>query len=330
MTRIAVLGGGVAGLAAARHLREAGNNVVVFDKGRRAAGRISTRREIRFDFDHGAQYFTARDSRFLSLVHELEKQGTLARWEGQIVSIDQNGSCIAVNSGERWVGVPGMSAVARALSRDLKIEAGTRITSPAFNSDQWTLQDEKGRNFGPFDGLISALPSTQAADLIEPHSALGARAREAEMSPCWAVMLGLVGRFDVPFDGAFIDGSPLAWVARNSSKPGRPAGESWVLHAGPGWSMDHLFDEPAVVQASLVRELKEVTGLELPRVAHVASHRWRYARLEEKRDLGGVLIDPELRMALCGDWCHGERVEGAWLSGVRAAESINAWTSMTG
>lgn len=330
MTRIAVLGGGVAGLAAARVLRETGHTVVVFDKGRRAAGRISTRREIRFDFDHGAQYFTARDPRFLSLVHELEREGTLARWEGQIVSIDQGGSCTAVNSGERWVGVPGMSALARSLSRDLEIETGTRITSLAFASDQWTVRDEKGRELGPFDGLVSALPSTQAADLIEPHSALGARAREAGMSPCWAVMLGLAGRFDVPFDGAFIEGSPLAWVARNSSKPGRPAGESWVLHAGPDWSMNHLFDEPEVVQASLVRELKAVTGLELPRVAHVDSHRWRYARLEENRDLGGTLLEPDLRLALCGDWCHGERVEGAWLSGVLAAESINAWTSVTG
>lgn len=46
----------------------------------------------------------------------------------------------------------------------------------------------------------------------------------------------------LPFNGALVTGSPsLAWLARDSSKPGRTvpqrgAGEAWVVHASPDWS----------------------------------------------------------------------------------------------
>jgi predicted NAD/FAD-dependent oxidoreductase len=59
----AIIGAGMAGLACADALKEAGHNVALFDKGRGPGGRMSTRRmetplgEVAFD--HGAQYFTA-------------------------------------------------------------------------------------------------------------------------------------------------------------------------------------------------------------------------------------------------------------------------------
>ena len=77
--QIGVIGAGLAGLAAARELQAAGHQVVVFDKGRGPGGRLSSRRAEPFAFDHGAQYFTARDPEFR---HELEgwlEAGVVAR-----------------------------------------------------------------------------------------------------------------------------------------------------------------------------------------------------------------------------------------------------------
>ena len=84
MRRVAIVGAGVAGLAAARALLEAGHAPVVLDKGRGPGGRISTRRAEPFAFDHGAQYFTARDPRFVEQVAAWEAGGVVARWEGRI------------------------------------------------------------------------------------------------------------------------------------------------------------------------------------------------------------------------------------------------------
>jgi len=43
-----------------------------------------------------------------------------------------------------------------------------------------------------------------------------------------AVLAAFESRIDVPWDGAFIHGSPLAWVARNSSKLGRNPAIDWL------------------------------------------------------------------------------------------------------
>ena len=84
---VAVVGAGVAGLACAQRLRASGRTVVVFDKGRRPGGRVSTRRHDGLQFDHGAQFFTARDPRFVQLVMRCEDQGQVARWGGPFATL---------------------------------------------------------------------------------------------------------------------------------------------------------------------------------------------------------------------------------------------------
>lgn len=35
------------------------------------------------------------------------------------------------------------------------------------------------------------------------------------------------------------------------------------------------------------------------------------------------LWDSELKIGICGDWCGGPRVEGAYLSGLELADAVN-------
>src|SRR5690349_3573169 len=81
--RVAVIGAGLAGLTLARILTEMGLSVKVFDKGRSPAGRMSTRREDGSGFDHGAQYFTARDEGFQRQVETWVEQGIAAEWRAR-------------------------------------------------------------------------------------------------------------------------------------------------------------------------------------------------------------------------------------------------------
>ena len=79
---VAIVGAGIAGLVAARTLRDHGLDVRIFEKSRGVGGRMATRRTDDGSFDHGAQYFTARDGRFLSLRAKLgarRRCGTLGR-----------------------------------------------------------------------------------------------------------------------------------------------------------------------------------------------------------------------------------------------------------
>ena len=61
---IAIVGAGMAAIACARTLVQAGHQVSVFEKSHGLGGRMSTRNSPFGTFDHGAQYFTVRDARF--------------------------------------------------------------------------------------------------------------------------------------------------------------------------------------------------------------------------------------------------------------------------
>ena len=136
-------------------------------------------------------------------------------------------------------------------------------------------------------------------------------------------MLAFEEAVPVGFDAAFVHSSPLAWVARNASKPKRPDTECWTLHSTHEWAKEHIDKAPEEVAARLTDIFRRELGLERehPGLLHRCAHRWRYAEavppLEE-----GVLFDAERSLAVAGDWVGRSRIEGAFLSGSAAAGRI--------
>jgi photolyase PhrII len=315
--RVAVVGGGIAGLSAARTLRDQGHEVCVFEKARTVGGRTAVRRSGPFEFDHGAQYFTARDGRFDRYVASWREAGLVAPWQGRIAVLGYR----ARPSGpppERYVGVPGMDAIARHLAEDLHLATGTRVSRLTPDGGRWGLTRDGGELPERFDAVIVALPPSQAAELLTGVSDLAGRVRGCSLKPCWAVLLGFESALATAFDAAFVHGSPLSWVARNTAKPGRSPAESWVLHAGPDWSAAHADDNPERVAGSLAAEFRRLVDGDGPRPPYVDAHFWPYALPPEPLEVG-ALWDATGRLAVCGDWCQGARIEGAFLSGMSAA-----------
>lgn len=317
--RIAVIGAGMAGLTCARVLADQGHAVTVLDKGRGVGGRITTRREGGLVFDHGAQYLTAKDPRFRRHVDSWIDEGVAASWTGTIVKL-RHGAVEPTSPSERIVGVPGMSAVMRHLSRGLEIRSAITVTKIARDSAAWRLEDSDGSAHGPFDRVLVALPAPQAAPLLGAAPGLAAAARSVEMAPCWSVLAAFPEPIPAGLDGAFVQDSPLGWIARDRSRPRRDAGgpETWVLHATPDWSAAHLEEPAETIAGRLLAALGPALGLELPGPAHRSAHRWRYA--QACAPLGKpCLYEPEQGLGACGDWCLGMRIEAAFLSGAALA-----------
>lgn len=311
--RIAVIGAGLAGLVCARTLADHRLPVTVFEKSVGRGGRLATRRADEAAFDHGAQYFTARDPRFARLVAAWAERGLVARW--------QPGGREAAGGGDDWwVGVPGMSALGRHLAADLDVVDDTRITVLVPEAGAWRLIDEAGEGRGRFDLVVVAVPAPQAAALLAPLPALRERAAKAPMAPCWAGLFAFSEA--LPLAEVIRPEHPvLAWAARNTSKPGRPDGEAWVVHARPDWSAANLERAAADVLGDLRAALGAVAGGPLPEATFARAHRWRFA-LAAAPAGEPCLFDAAAGVAACGDWCLGGRIEAAYLSGAAAAGRI--------
>lgn len=319
---IAIIGAGLSGLTAAHNLRTV-SDVKLFDKSRGVGGRMSTRYAGDFEFDHGAQYFTARDPRFQLAIETAIKQGHVAPWGGRAF-YQENYDNVPDTGGDRFVGMPRMNSWPKTLARELDISLGARVSRLSHSEGAWRLHFEDGSEQGRYDYVICAVPSVQALGLL-PSNFGGIEAlKVTKMEACFALMIGLQGVHNFGWDSLRVKESPIAWMAVNSSKPERnKVVTCLVVHAAPEWSNVHADADKAWVQDMLETEADKLCGIECGSAVHRGLHRWLYASVSKSPD-EPALFDPALGLAACGDWCHGGRVEGAYLSGLAAANAIKA------
>ena len=307
--QIAIVGAGMAGLSCATRLAALGHEIALFDKGRGPGGRMATRRVeadgTTLSFDHGAQYFTARDPRFVEQVARWEREGVVARWDAA--------------GKDAWVGTPAMNAPIKAMAGRHDVQFGTRIEQLLRDGDGWQL-DGEGAPDRRFDAVVVALPAEQAGPLLQQHaSAMGDLADTTSSAPCWTIMAAFEQRLPSEQDTIRHHGA-IGWAARNNAKPGRGSAECWVVQASPDWSRTHLEDEATAVETALLDQLADAIGAPLPPRLAISAHRWRFARSGAAGE--EVLWDAQQRIGVCGDWLIGPRVEAAYLSGRILAETV--------
>lgn len=326
-SNVLIIGAGIAGAVAARSLSNAGLKVTVLDKGRGAGGRCTTRRKDELTFDHGAQYFTARGDAFKNAIAKWEQAGVVKRWDARLVEW-KDGELRPMSDHARWVSVPGMSQLARHLLEGIDVRYEQQVERINHEQNRWTIQTAGGQSPGGFAKLLLTVPSVQCQTLLSDAAPdLAQRAGEAEMLPCWAGMLAFDEPIELPFDGAKLgDDSPISWLARDSSKPGRPASppETWVLHASPEWSQANLECDRDEVGALLLQGFDDICkshDVEAASPSVVRSHRWRYA--QASKTLETPTLEDETRgLYIAGDWLMAGKVEGAFQSGTAAADRI--------
>jgi renalase len=315
-TRIAVIGAGIAGLSCAAELQCAGFTVQLFEKSRGAAGRMSTRRggdeSTKWQCDHGAQYFTTCDPGFQTEVARWCDAGVAALWTPRLKVLGGETQHDAEPK-QRYVGVPRMTSPAYFLAEKITLTTQSTIKQLQRDEDSWRLiSAEHGLIDECFDAILLAIPAPQAAALLQSTApSLAAVAAATTMHACWTLMLQFAVPVSLPFDAAFVHSNALSWIARDSSKPGRPELESWVLQASPEWSEIHLEDDAENVAAVLINAFVLLGGAT---PTAWTAHRWRYANTApvQARECAW---DAEMGIGLCGDWLNGGKVEGAWLSG---------------
>ena len=345
MKSIAIVGAGLAAITCARTLVQAGHSVTIFEKARGVGGSMSNRNSPFGTFDHGAQYFTVRDARFVEALQTTPK--TCRPWSANMVQVlDERGRVAAGGLPARephWVAKPGMTALAKSWAAPLadSILFETRVThveTDAMDKNLWQLRtvgaDESSHVYAGFDAVLLAVPSTQAMDLLatvpksrRPSAATMTKLGKVTVDPCWTLMLAFpqavqpgLTTLGPQWNAARSTHHRIAWLTRESSKPGRGTIERWTVQASAAWSKEHLTDSKDRVEGKLIKAFSEVTGIRaVP--SHVESHRWLYAKTGTP--LGQSHIwNAKTGLGLCGDWCLGHRVENAFVSGLELALAV--------
>ena len=320
MVKIAIIGSGLAGISTALLLKDQAD-ITLFEKARGVSGRMSTRMAGPYLFDHGAQYFTVRTDAFRSFVHPLLEAGVIARWNANFVELDRNKIIESkdwAKEDPRYVGVPKMNSINKYLARNLKIKVNTKITK-LDKSASWSLLDDKGNKYSEFDWVIAAIPPLQVVELLPDSFKYYKDIKNIEMHPSFSLMLGFEKEVNITFDAAKIINSDISWISIDSRKPFRNNYFALIAQSSAEYAAQNIRGDKTHVMEYLIQETSDVLSQDLKSAVHKNIHGWLYANaIDEGKNVEFFDIDEKL--AVCGDWCCGGRVEGAFLSAYNLAK----------
>jgi predicted NAD/FAD-dependent oxidoreductase len=361
MTRIAVVGAGVAGLGVAYALREADAEVTVFERREAVGGRAATHRRDDCVYDVGANYCKDDDERVADLLSGDLADG-LVDTAGPVWTFDADGE-ISEGRGDdarKWSYREGLATLGERLrdASDATVRTGVEVVGLARGADAdldstddagWRVEFKSADPDSPMAGdfhadavvLTPPAPTTaylldradwDAPDRSETDGSLRddlvQAAADVPYRTLVSVALHYPDRADLPYY-ALVNADKdhdLGWVSREECKPGHvPDGESLlVVQPSPEWSRhryDDADDEIAVQVADLTAELLGDPDRYEFDWADVV--RWRDALPDGGADADLLDRGAEADLFFAGDWVAGEgRIHAALRSGLETGEHI--------
>lgn len=330
---IAVIGAGVAGLTCAQQLHQAGYRVITIDKSRGLGGRLATRRLAQTHADHGVCYLKPKREPFADLIQTLCDRSLVRPWPETLHTQGGTTSLTLMPSAPRYASPTGATTIAKFLAQDLTLALNQRITAILPDREGWKLTSEDPEFEVIAAAVIVAIPAPQAyplvASIVEP--ALAQQIQAIEFAPCMAAIaayapdrlaavtaLGLQGV-------AYLNDDRLAWVGLESTKQLDPLQPAVIIQSQAQFAADH-FEAPdlAAIGQQLcdrVAQHLQASWIAQPEVLQV--HRWRYAFALNPLSGDYLAANTEFPLVCTGDWCRGDRVEDAFLSGLAAADHLN-------
>lgn len=308
-----IVGAGMSGLTAAAALQERGWDVVLLDKGRGVGGRMATRRIGGSYFDHGAQFFTARDSRFREAV---------ARWESDNVVMPwfTNGGHI------RYRAINGMTSLPKHLAMSLNVRTESKVQRVKPGNEGWCVVTEAGERFHS-DALLLTAPAPQSAAILaacaeQLPSEIFLTLRSIDFDPCFALLVTLEGASCIPAPGYLrIDKGPIEWIADNTQKGISTGTAALTIHASADFSRRYLESPQDEVATRMLEAARIWLGVN---VAAWQLHLWRYSKPIVEPRPPFLFTSKPAPLAIAGDAFAGSRIESAFLSGLSAADKISS------
>ena len=305
-----MIGAGIAGVACARVLDEAGVAVRVLDRARAVGGRMASRRLHGRPVDLGAAYFTVRDPDFAQVVAAWRTAGLARPWADELTVLGGPGRRPAPGP-MRWAAPGGLRSLVADLADGLDVELDHPVSAVGPGP---TVDGE------PADAVVLAMPDPQALRLVDPGSPAGRELAGREWRPVIAVAAGWERRQWAPLRAGFVNDHPVLTIVADDGDRRGDGAPVLVAHttAAVARTYDAQPERATGPAVAAVRELLDIA--EPPTWTH--AHRWRLASPAADRDrpfhLGADGV------GLAGDGWGRARVETAWRSGTGLGRAVVA------
>jgi hypothetical protein len=346
MKRVAIVGAGLAGLAAAQALQQRNIQVTVYEKSRGVGGRAATRRINGCIIDHGAQVAQAPTPALQQLFlaeagEDLPAAQEIARpiWVFDAAGTIEPGNP-EQNAQPRWCWPAGMTTLGKRMAAGIPIHYQTHVQCIAATAQGYTLYDKQGQALERVDSVLFTPPAPQTAELLAA-SQLNEAVRDVLLQAlqsisyrrCLSVALAYAYRPTVPWY-ALVNTDrqhPIAWLACEHEKPGHAPDTIGLLIAQMGheFSVTH-WDEAEKgtygdQRASLPLYMAQIheyiqvlleTSIGMPLWADM--HRWRYALPQPENSASfDLLNNTGSNLYFAGDYIEGrgriyEVIECGW------------------
>ena len=320
-----IVGAGLAGLTAARHLASTGTQVLLVDKAKSPGGRLATRHIGAARLDHGAQFFTVRSDEFAAEVETWMEDGVVDIWSHGF----------ATNDGHpRYRAVDGMASVAHYLSDRLQSDLlrpparVSRVEASAViaDTDHWSVTYAAGHREPDEAASVVLTPPIPLSTQLLRSGAVAAPGLDELATAAYHQVIAIMVTLDrspgLPAPGALQQPEDpiFTFVADNQTKgvSDRPAVTFHCAHelSESLWDLDD-----GNVLAHVHEEMRRHLGGAA--VDAVQIKRWRHAGpVEPRSEPCFVAATSPGPLVLAGDGFAGAKVEGAFLSGLAAADAV--------
>lgn len=318
---VVIIGGGVAGLSAAKILTQSGISTLVLEKEYVVGGRCATRTYDGAVFDCGAQFVSVRNPEFKGILHQWLDLGVIREW----TRVFPNTSGVAEIEGHpRYCGRKGMSAIPESLAKGVDVRTSVAVRKISEGKACWLVNVESGE-WIKASIVVFAVPVPQSLRLIDDENTwkMGALliplagVTYYPMVTVTAILTELSGLTD---PGALrIEDALISWIVDNQIKGISPTVPSVTIQASRHFCENQKgnisCESGAILVEAAIPYLKA-------RIVSYQTHVWTYGLPVNTLTGSYYLVDSRAPLYFCGDSFAGGQIEGAVLSGVTVGNHI--------
>ena len=321
MIDFCILGSGISGSTIANMLIKKKYSVQVFDKAKGLGGRSSNKRyKNNLNFDHGLQYISPKNKKFLNFIKKLNKIKILKKWEGEHLDFSFEKKIKKT----KYIGRYGNNDISKYLLKKIKIKLSSEIKSIKREEKNWKITLENNEIF-LFKNLILTCPFPQVLVLARKYIDRKICRLKIKMEPNITVMLAVKDNVNIPVSSIKFNDKILSWAAyENSKKRFKTNLNLWTIQTNINFSkkiINIYKKKKNFFLSKIVNKFCDLTGADKKKIAFCKIHGWKYSYNLKSTRIKSYWNN-KYNIGLCGDWFLGPIAENAWLSAINLSSKF--------